>query len=129
MPRSTLLILTALTLTSALSACGTAHDARPGGAAPTHTYSMVADASRCEPQSGEPSRLVMTAATVASAPLAEIVVEGRRLGDSDLAEIVVQGHHLAGVTLAEIEVRADRLPPAPSDEVEEAGSRVAALLD
>jgi hypothetical protein len=129
MPRSTLLILTAMTLTTALSACGTAHDARPAGSTSNHTYSMVADASHCAPQAAEQSRFQLTAATVASPPLAEIVVEGRRLADSPLAEIVVEARHLSAVTLAEVEVRADRLPPAATAEDQDAGSRVAALLD
>ena len=143
MTRSTLRILTAITLTTAVAACGASHEARPGASNAAHNYSMVVDAPRCTPDGAGPARFVLTAATSSNLPLAEIVVEGRRLQDSQLAEIViegrrlqdsqlaevvVEGRRLAPMTLAAIEVRANRLPRAAS-RTPASGEQVAALLD
>ena len=143
MTRSTFRILTALTLTTAVAACGATHEARPATPNAAHNYSMVADAPRCTPEGASPPRFVLTAATSSNLPLAEIVVEGRRLQDSQLAEIViegrrlqdsqlaevvVEGRRLAPMTLAAIEVRANRLPRAAS-RTPASGEQVAALLD
>jgi len=134
MTRSTLRILTAITLTTALAACGATHEARPAATNAPHHYSMVADLSRGTPDAGHAAgnaplaEIVVEGRRLQDSRLAEIVVEGRRLPDSQLAEVIVEGRRLAPVTLATVEIRADRLAPARTGTAA-TGARVAALLD
>ncbi len=143
MTRSMLRILTSITLTGALAACGATHEARPAATDTPHHFSMVADAAHEASDGRSPAGRGATAAGFVNPPLAEIVVEGRRLADSQLAEIVVEGRRLADsqlaeivvegrrlspVTLATVEIRADRLSPTRSG-VASSGDQVAALLD